>query len=141
MFVNEFWEANTSPLIFCCKIKQNFSDIYYNIVKFWSLFDSSINYFLFVAHLLLTYPLFVAIYCHLGFGVIGVVSKFSLIQIIDEKTAINWFCPLAALFAGCFSRARTRRKKFLFFHHYLSLFSISDIIQLSVSKIDRVIDA
>ncbi len=83
MFVKEFWEANTSLLILCCKIKQKFLDIYYIIVKFWSLFDSSINYFLFVAHLLLIYPLFVAIYCHLGFGVIGVVSKFRLMPIID----------------------------------------------------------
>ena len=43
-------------------------------------------------------------------------------------------------FLDALSRARTRKKSFSFFHHYLSLFLISYIIPLTASEISRVID-
>ena len=50
------------------------------------------------------------------------------------------YCPLVALENGGFLRTHARRKSFSFFHHYLSLFLISDIIRLNVSMIGGVID-
>ena len=57
-----------------------------------------------------------------------------------ESPAITLHCPLVTLFDERSSRARTRRKSFSFFHHYLSLFLISDIFPLIVSEINGVID-
>ena len=74
-------------------------------------------------------------------GVMFVFQRLELNKRRAESPANTWLHAIVALF-DALSYARTRAGKvFRFFHHYLSLFLISDIFRLTVSQINGVIDA
>ena len=58
-----------------------------------------------------------------------------------ESMANTWLRAVVALFDDHFLRVHARRKSLSIFHHYLSLFLMSDIFRLTVSNINGVIDA
>ena len=75
-----------------------------------------------------------------GTGVLVIAETVGVMKKRTVSQAITGQSSLFSLFDGRFLRARTRRKSFSFFHHYLSLFLISDIFPLIVSEINGVID-